>query len=104
MLFRLYTYLAGDLLHTANLLKAPEMFFTPYYVVGATARPAAAFGEGSDPILLDHVRCSGPENRLFDCAHNGIEVISTSCGHHKDAGVVCMRGINAFCRHNKTCR
>ena len=56
----------------------------------------AEYGEGTGPILLDNVRCSGGESSLFDCTHDGIEVSSGSCGHHKDAGVKCISG-EAYC-------
>jgi deleted-in-malignant-brain-tumors protein 1 len=58
---------------------------------GATARINGAFGQGNGPILWDDVRCSGLEQRLFDCVHNGLEV--HNCDHHQDAGVVCVAGI-----------
>ena len=47
-------------------------------------------GPGTGPILLDDVRCSGLEYRLFDCPHNGIDV--SNCGHHQDAAVMCVVG------------
>ncbi len=58
-----------------------------YTNIGAMAR---AFGQGSGPIFLDDVRCSGFESRLFDCPNQGIEV--NNCAHTKDAGVVCIEG------------
>ena len=58
-----------------------------HHYIGAIAR---SFGEGSGPIFLDDVRCSGFEARLFDCPYSGIEV--SSCTHSKDAGVVCSEG------------
>ncbi len=50
----------------------------------------AEFGEGSGPIFLDDMRCTGLEYRLFDCTHGGLEV--TNCVHSRDAGIVCIEG------------
>ena len=54
------------------------------------ARTRATFGQGSEPTLLDNLRCTGLESKLVDCAHNGFEV--ESCDHSKDAGVSCVEG------------
>ena len=60
---------------------------------GAIEHTNAAFGQGIGVILLDYVRCTGLEYRLYDCAKGSIGV--TNCGHHQDAGVVCVSGISA---------
>ena len=62
-----------------------------YYIIGAVARTGAAFGQGSEPTLLDNVRCNGLESRLFDCEHNGIE--NENCDHNQDVGVICQTGM-----------
>ena len=53
-----------------------------------TANGSASFGQGSGPILLDSVTCSGSESTLASCGHLGVNV-TRSCSHSKDAGVRC---------------
>ncbi|XP_071476518.1 neurotrypsin-like [Diadema antillarum] len=52
----------------------------------------AEYGEGSDPILLDDVRCRPfhyeYNQNLGACPHNRIGV--HNCGHHEDVGVECI--------------
>ena len=49
----------------------------------------AAFGQGTGPIWLNNVRCTGSETSLSVCSHSGWGR-SSSCGHHNDAGVHCQ--------------
>ena len=53
-----------------------------------TAYSSAYFGQGSGPILLDNVTCTGSESTLNNCGHLGVGVIR-SCTHSEDAGVRC---------------
>lgn len=56
----------------------------------AKARVMAYFGEGTGPIHVDNVKCSGEEGSLAECfkqppgTHN--------CRHSEDAGVICDYG------------
>ena len=53
-----------------------------------TAIGSASFGQGSGPILLDSVTCSGSESTLVSCGHLGFG-ITRSCSHSEGAGVTC---------------
>ena len=48
---------------------------------------AAAFGQGTDQIWLDGIKCVGDETSISECSHGGWGV--NNCGHSEDAGVVC---------------
>ncbi|KAJ8257248.1 hypothetical protein GJAV_G00183560 [Gymnothorax javanicus] len=51
------------------------------------AHGSAHFGQGSDPITLDDLHCSGSEASLDQCSHSGFWI--HNCGHSEDAGVTC---------------
>lgn len=54
----------------------------------ALAAPRGSpFGDGSGPIFLDDVQCTGGEINLGKCLHRGLSV--HNCGHHEDAGAIC---------------
>ena len=51
---------------------------------------SATFGQGVGDILLDDVRCTGAENSIAECDFPGWGI--HNCGHHEDAGVMCIDG------------
>ena len=73
----------------SSILNTINVLYT-ILTIGATALHSTIFGRGSGPIFLHDVRCTGIENRLFDCPNGGIEI--NSCSHYSDAGVTCTTG------------
>ena len=53
-----------------------------------TAIGSVGFGQGSGPIWLDSVTCTGNESTLASCGHLGVGV-TRNCDHSDDAGVKC---------------
>ncbi|XP_076441683.1 neurotrypsin-like [Babylonia areolata] len=56
---------------------------------GGEAVNGMVFGEGSGPIWLDEVQCTGGESSVADCPHAGW--VLSDCSHLEDAGVRCHR-------------
>ena len=56
---------------------------------GATGHSEAYFGEGSGPVNLDFVQCSGSEYILTDCE---LENTGIRSSHALDVGVKCQPG------------
>ena len=62
------------------------------YPDAVSAPHRARFGQGSGPIWLDNVFCSGNESSIVDCGHNGWGV--ENCAHSEDASVICSSEYN----------
>ena len=60
-----------------------------FFATGATAHTGAYFGEGSGPIHLDIVQCSGSEYNLTECEIRNDRVRTN---HSIDVGVKCQPG------------
>ena len=68
-----------------------------YIFIGATAvTSSSTFGQGTGPIILDDLQCTGLEYRLIDCVHRGIGI--HSCSHSEDVGVRCTAGKSIWAR------
>ncbi len=61
-----------------------------FHHTGATPYSNAYFGQGSGPILMDNVGCSGGEIRVLNCSHSRLGHSDISCDHSEDAGVRCL--------------
>ena len=66
-----------------NLIHYCYIFLFP--IVDLASYSNAYFGQGTGPIHLDNVGCSGSESVLVQCNH----LTATSCVHAEDAGVRC---------------
>jgi hypothetical protein len=53
----------------------------------ATAHSNARFGQGTGPIFLDNVACTGEEDTLASCTYDSN---TADCFHSDDAGVTCV--------------
>ena len=59
--------------------------------LASQARGSAYYGQGSGPIWIDDVACSGSESHIYDCRHRGWG--NNDCTHSRDAGVQCSANI-----------
>ncbi|KAM4598236.1 scavenger receptor cysteine-rich type 1 protein M160-like [Polymixia lowei] len=57
-----------------------------------SAKNSSYFGEGSGPIWMSGVQCSGLEESLTRCLHS--DSAAHSCGHDDEAGVICSESID----------
>ena len=71
-----------------------------YVCVGTVVhRDGSVFGEGSGPIFLDNLACSGDEQSLLECDTFTEARGLHSCMHSKDVGVTCIGKIELANNH-----
>ena len=71
----------SELLYELLFISAPQ-------TIGAIATYAANFGQGTGPVSVYGMQCSGSESRLLDCTYSPY----SSTYHGRDAGVRCAGG------------
>ncbi len=60
---------------------------SPYNCSSLATAVLSDYGEGSGPILLDNVTCTGQESSLLQCDHAGIG--NHHCTRSREAKVIC---------------
>ena len=58
--------------------------------LASQAQGSAYYGQGSGPIWIDDVACSGSESHIYNCRHRGWG--NNDGTHSRDAGVQCSHG------------
>ena len=53
-------------------------------------RDVSVFGEGSGPIFLDNLACSGDEQSLLECNAFTEAQGLHNCRHYQDVGITCV--------------
>ncbi|KAF5889066.1 deleted in malignant brain tumors 1 protein-like, partial [Clarias magur] len=83
-----YNYLWGTVCDDGWDMNAAQVVCTQLGCgIAVRAHENAAFGQGSGPIWLDDVQCSGSESSITQCTHRGFG--NHNCRHGEDAGVTC---------------
>ena len=57
--------------------------------IGSVAYSNARFGQGTGPIVLNNLVCTGSEASVLDCPSDGLFNVGT-CTHGDDVGVECQ--------------
>ena len=93
-----FTFFQGELHRLNNIFLYPFQYFSIHvssspFISLLAASSLASFGGGSSSVFIDNAKCSGSEQRLEDCVHDGIDRHNCTLDHTKDAGVVCDSGM-----------
>ena len=85
----MHCHLLYDFLSTSKHFSTStvgDMFSMNFFTAAATAYSNARFGQGTGPILMDNVACTGLETGLVNCTFDNH---TSDCRHSEDAGVQC---------------
>ena len=64
-----------------------KITYWEYRPSGAIPRFNSIYGQGSGPVWIQRISCTGDERSLFDCTSRLLE--TQTCSHFDDAGVEC---------------
>ena len=61
-------------------------------IIAVSYHYSAHFGQGTGPIWLDNLHCTGTEQNMLQCPNLGISI--HNCGHSEDASIVCPGNVS----------
>ena len=63
-----------------------------FIIVGGIQYSSSTYGQGSGPIFLGYMYCSGSEDSLLKCRRSVFNVVNGGCtNHYYDVGLKCER-------------
>ena len=63
-----------------------------FIIVGGVQYSSSTYGQGSGPIFLGYMYCSGSEDSLLKCGRSVFNVVNGGCtNHYYDVGLKCER-------------
>ena len=72
-----------------------DWVFNPTIFYTGSIAATGSYTESSKPVYINDLNCTGSEESVWECPHNGIE--RYSCNHRQDASVMCQGIIGVNC-------
>ena len=95
-IIKIYIYIKNERFGSKRRITKPKKVLDAsvlklgFSQLATQARGSAYYGQGSGPIWIDDVACTGSESHIYDCRHRGWG--NNACTHSRDAGVQCSYG------------
>ena len=67
----------------------------PLIIFTGSISAQGSYTEGAWPIHINDLNCTGSEESVWECPHNGIK--GYSCNHWQDASVICQGARDISC-------